>query len=116
MNKPTTKTRKPKINEQGWEEVDRLPYGIRFFGGACGAHVVVLETVKLQRMIDGELHYRSEIQEADVIYPQDLFAKEKVELYRLVESAAHISNWVETSLAEDKAIVTRAKARGTSKK
>ena len=108
----TIAKRKTKVNEQGWEETERLPYGIRFWGGpSCGPHVVILETVKLQRMIEGELHCRSEIQEADTIYPRDLLKNPN--LYRLVESADHVAGWVRDGLSEDKAVVARTKARGT---
>ncbi len=104
-----------KINEQGWEEIGRRHYGIRFVGGGVSGGVVVyvLETVELKQMIGDVLHLRSEIQHADTIRPRDLLEKNYYDLYRLIDSAAHAASWVQQSLSENEELKNRAKARGT---
>lgn len=109
-----------KVDSQGWKETGRRHYGIRLIRSSVGAMVYILEEVTYMRTIDGVLTISTEIEHADTVTPGDLLRSRSKRrddaLYRLIESAAHVANWVEQCLVyQNKDLERRARKRGVGR-
>ena len=105
--KTKPKRTKAKLDGQGWAEISRSHHGVMVKGDI----LYVLESVSRTRLIGKEVHFRSEIEVADALYPQDL-ARDRHDLFKLVSTVSQGVGWLEEAVLHDKDLKARAKKRG----